>query len=73
MFDVIPAVLMYRSKVRDSEWPDEEMALLIDQVMVPMLRPASDWRRPASQDRRRVAASCSVPAVRPDGLTARAC
>ncbi|MEV8333523.1 TetR/AcrR family transcriptional regulator [Streptomyces niveus] len=42
VFDVIPAVLMYRSKVRDSEWPDEEIAQLIDQVMVPMLRPSSD-------------------------------
>lgn len=41
VFDVIPAVLMYRSKVRDSEWPDEEIAQLIDQVMLPMLRSSS--------------------------------
>lgn len=38
VFDVIPALLMYRSKVRDSDWPDEEIAELIDQVMLPMLR-----------------------------------
>ncbi|MFC8078308.1 TetR/AcrR family transcriptional regulator [Streptomyces sp. NPDC057307] len=42
VFDVIPALLMYRSKVRDSEWPDEEIAQLIDQVVLPMLRPPSD-------------------------------
>ncbi|MFI6695628.1 TetR/AcrR family transcriptional regulator [Streptomyces sp. NPDC050433] len=41
IFDVIPAVLMYRSKVRGSEWPDEEIADLIDQVMLPMLRSRS--------------------------------
>ncbi|MEU5688462.1 TetR/AcrR family transcriptional regulator [Streptomyces venezuelae] len=37
--DVIPAMLMYRSKVCGSEWDDEEFEALIDQVMVPMLRP----------------------------------
>lgn len=37
--DVIPAMLMYRSKVCGSEWPDEEFEGLIDQVMVPLLRP----------------------------------
>ncbi|MEW2393858.1 TetR/AcrR family transcriptional regulator [Streptomyces venezuelae] len=37
--DVIPAMLMYRSKVCGSEWGDEEFEALIDQVMVPMLRP----------------------------------
>ncbi|MFD6436808.1 TetR/AcrR family transcriptional regulator [Streptomyces venezuelae] len=37
--DVIPAMLMYRSKVCGSEWRDEEFEALIDQVMVPMLRP----------------------------------
>lgn len=38
VFDLIPAVLMYRSKVRGSEWPDEEIARLIDEVMLPLLR-----------------------------------
>ncbi|MFF0551141.1 TetR/AcrR family transcriptional regulator [Streptomyces sp. NPDC004311] len=36
--DVIPAMLMYRSKVCGSEWQDGEIAELIDQVMVPLLR-----------------------------------
>ncbi|MEU3742846.1 MULTISPECIES: TetR/AcrR family transcriptional regulator [unclassified Streptomyces] len=36
--DVIPAMMMYRSKVCGSEWGDEEFTELIDQVMVPMLR-----------------------------------
>ncbi|AQU66173.1 TetR/AcrR family transcriptional regulator [Streptomyces niveus] len=42
VFDVIPAVLMYRSKVCGSEWPDEEIARLIDDVMLPLLRSSSD-------------------------------
>ncbi|WP_189109021.1 TetR/AcrR family transcriptional regulator [Streptomyces camponoticapitis] len=42
VFDVIPAVLMYRSKVCASEWPDTEIAELIDQVMLPLLRSSSD-------------------------------
>ncbi|MEU7583092.1 TetR/AcrR family transcriptional regulator [Streptomyces sp. NPDC041068] len=36
--DVIPAMLMYRSKVCGSEWQDVEFEALIDQVMVPLLR-----------------------------------
>ncbi|WP_164253068.1 TetR/AcrR family transcriptional regulator [Streptomyces sp. S4.7] len=40
--DVIPAVLMYRSKVCGSQWPDEELARLIDDVMLPLLRSSSD-------------------------------
>lgn len=36
--DVIPAMMMYRSKVCASEWSDEEFLRLIDQVMMPMLR-----------------------------------
>ncbi|MEU6314834.1 TetR/AcrR family transcriptional regulator [Streptomyces sp. NPDC047014] len=36
--DVIPAMLMYRSKVCGSEWEDAEIAELIDGVMVPLLR-----------------------------------
>ncbi|MFI1678627.1 TetR/AcrR family transcriptional regulator [Streptomyces sp. NPDC020607] len=37
--DVIPAMFMYRSKVCGSEWRDDEFEALIDQVVVPMLRP----------------------------------
>ncbi|MCF3120654.1 TetR/AcrR family transcriptional regulator [Streptomyces arenae] len=36
--DVIPAMLMYRSKVCGSEWSDEEFEALVDQVMIPLLR-----------------------------------
>ncbi|MEU8463560.1 TetR/AcrR family transcriptional regulator [Streptomyces sp. NPDC029003] len=36
--DVIPALFMYRSKMCGSEWPDAEIAEMIDAVMVPMLR-----------------------------------
>ncbi|MGH4034883.1 TetR/AcrR family transcriptional regulator [Actinomycetota bacterium Odt1-20B] len=37
--DVIPAMLMYRTKVCGSEWGDEEFGELIDQVMMPLLSP----------------------------------
>ncbi|MGA4839172.1 TetR/AcrR family transcriptional regulator [Streptomyces sp. G45] len=37
--DVIPAMMMYRSKVCGSEWSDEEFVALVDQVMMPLLRP----------------------------------
>ncbi|WP_190133794.1 TetR/AcrR family transcriptional regulator [Streptomyces longispororuber] len=37
--EVIPAMMMYRSKVCGSEWSDEEFVALVDQVMVPLLRP----------------------------------
>ncbi|MEV8315713.1 TetR/AcrR family transcriptional regulator [Streptomyces sp. NPDC059900] len=36
--DVLPAMMMYRSKVCGSEWGDEEVTDLIDRVMVPLLR-----------------------------------
>lgn len=39
VIEVIPAMMMYRSKVCGSEWGDEELAEVIDQVMVPLLRP----------------------------------
>ncbi|MEU7294450.1 TetR/AcrR family transcriptional regulator [Streptomyces exfoliatus] len=38
VLDVIPAMLMYRSKVCASEWPDVEIADLIDRIMLPLLR-----------------------------------
>ncbi|MEU2155973.1 TetR/AcrR family transcriptional regulator [Streptomyces sp. NPDC019396] len=37
--DVMPAILMYRSKVCGSEWPDAEIGEMVDQIMVPLLRP----------------------------------
>ncbi|MFF0540277.1 TetR/AcrR family transcriptional regulator [Streptomyces coelicoflavus] len=39
VFDAIPAMMMYRSKICASEWPDRELEELIDQLMVPLLRP----------------------------------
>jgi AcrR family transcriptional regulator len=41
VLDVVPGLLMYRSKVCGSEWPDQDIAKMIDQVMVPLLRPHS--------------------------------
>ncbi|WP_327326493.1 TetR/AcrR family transcriptional regulator [Streptomyces sp. NBC_01210] len=41
VFDVIPGLMMYRSKVCGSEWPDEDIAEMIDQIMVPLLRPGT--------------------------------
>ncbi|WP_406062928.1 TetR/AcrR family transcriptional regulator [Streptomyces sp. NBC_01077] len=38
VIDVIPAMMMYRSKVCASEWPDGDIADLIDRIMVPLLR-----------------------------------
>ncbi|MFF6998328.1 TetR/AcrR family transcriptional regulator [Streptomyces sp. NPDC008313] len=36
--DVIPAMMMYRSKVCASEWSDLDLEQMIDRVMVPLLR-----------------------------------
>ncbi|MFG3042052.1 TetR/AcrR family transcriptional regulator [Streptomyces sp. NPDC048330] len=38
VLDVIPAMMMYRSKVYGSEWQDEEIADVIDRIMVPLVR-----------------------------------
>ncbi|MFI6333411.1 TetR/AcrR family transcriptional regulator [Streptomyces sp. NPDC050535] len=38
VFDAIPAMMMYRSKVCASEWNDRDMEEMIDQLMVPLLR-----------------------------------
>ncbi|MFG3170245.1 TetR/AcrR family transcriptional regulator [Streptomyces sp. NPDC048200] len=38
VFDVIPAMMMYRSKVCASEWSDQDLQGMIDQLMVPLLR-----------------------------------
>ncbi|MGW7385427.1 TetR/AcrR family transcriptional regulator [Streptomyces sp. NPDC054794] len=39
VFDAIPAMMMYRSKMCASEWSDRDLEGLIDQLMVPLLRP----------------------------------
>ncbi|MFJ6635303.1 TetR/AcrR family transcriptional regulator [Streptomyces sp. NPDC091376] len=39
VFDVIPAMMMYRSKVCGSEWGDADIAEMIDRVMIPLLCP----------------------------------
>ncbi|QTE01365.1 TetR/AcrR family transcriptional regulator [Streptomyces cyanogenus] len=39
VFDVIPAMMMYRSKMCASEWSDQDLAEMIDQLMLPLLRP----------------------------------
>ncbi|GHB04957.1 hypothetical protein GCM10010330_68950 [Streptomyces tendae] len=38
IFDAIPAMMMYRSKICASEWTDRELEEMIDQLMVPLLR-----------------------------------
>ncbi|MCX5393656.1 TetR/AcrR family transcriptional regulator [Streptomyces sp. NBC_00094] len=38
VLDVVPALMMYRSKVCGSEWPDHEIADMVDRVMVPLIR-----------------------------------
>ncbi|MET7698134.1 MULTISPECIES: TetR/AcrR family transcriptional regulator [unclassified Streptomyces] len=39
VFDAIPAMMMYRSKVCASEWGKRDLEEMIDQLMVPLLRP----------------------------------
>lgn len=39
VFDAIPAMMMYRSKLCASEWSDTDLEELIDQLMLPLLRP----------------------------------
>ncbi|MEV8569239.1 TetR/AcrR family transcriptional regulator [Streptomyces sp. NPDC051322] len=39
--DVVPGLMMYRSKVCGSEFPDDDLARMVDEVMVPLLRPRS--------------------------------
>ncbi len=41
VFDAVPAVMMYRSKMCGSEWSDRDLEEMIDQSMVPLLRPDS--------------------------------
>ncbi|WP_328493559.1 TetR/AcrR family transcriptional regulator [Streptomyces sp. NBC_00414] len=39
VLDAIPAMMMYRSKVCASEWSERDIEEMIDQLMVPLLRP----------------------------------
>ncbi|GHI02169.1 TetR family transcriptional regulator [Streptomyces cellostaticus] len=39
VFDAIPAMMMYRSKMCTSEWNDRDLEEMIDQLMLPLLRP----------------------------------
>jgi AcrR family transcriptional regulator len=39
VFDAIPAMMMYRSKVCASEWSETDLAEMIDHLMMPLLRP----------------------------------
>ncbi|UXY30377.1 TetR/AcrR family transcriptional regulator [Streptomyces sp. HUAS TT20] len=38
VFDAIPAMMMYRSKMCSSEWSDQDLEEMIDQLMLPLLR-----------------------------------
>ncbi|MFI1536104.1 TetR/AcrR family transcriptional regulator [Streptomyces anandii] len=40
VYDAIPAMMMYRSKMCASEWTDQDLEDMIDHLMVPLLRPA---------------------------------
>jgi AcrR family transcriptional regulator len=39
VFDAVPAMMMYRSKMCGCEWTDREIEEMIDQLMMPLLRP----------------------------------
>ncbi|MFI1765033.1 TetR/AcrR family transcriptional regulator [Streptomyces sp. NPDC020800] len=39
VFDAIPAMMMYRSKMCTSEWGDRDLEEMIDRLMLPLLRP----------------------------------
>lgn len=41
VFDAVPAMMMYRSKMCGSEWTDADLEEMIDRLMVPLLRPAA--------------------------------
>lgn len=40
VFDAIPAMMMYRSKMRACEWSDQDLEEMIDHLMLPLLRPS---------------------------------
>ncbi|MBB5929984.1 AcrR family transcriptional regulator [Streptomyces echinatus] len=39
VFDAIPAMMMYRSKMCASEWNDRDLEEMVDLLMLPLLRP----------------------------------
>ncbi|GHE06808.1 TetR/AcrR family transcriptional regulator [Streptomyces alanosinicus] len=39
VFDAVPAMMMYRSKMCASEWSDQDLEEMIDRLMLPLLRP----------------------------------
>ncbi|MEU6369207.1 TetR/AcrR family transcriptional regulator [Streptomyces sp. NPDC046931] len=39
VFDAIPAMMMYRAKMCGSEWGERDIEEMIDQLMIPLLRP----------------------------------
>ncbi|CAL9581159.1 TetR/AcrR family transcriptional regulator [Streptomyces sp. enrichment culture] len=39
VYDAIPAMMMYRTKMCTSEWNDRDLEELIDHLMLPLLRP----------------------------------
>ncbi|MFF9086533.1 TetR/AcrR family transcriptional regulator [Streptomyces sp. NPDC014991] len=39
VFDAIPAMMMYRSKMCGSEWSDQDLGEMVDRLMLPLLRP----------------------------------
>ncbi|GGZ36554.1 TetR/AcrR family transcriptional regulator [Streptomyces poonensis] len=39
VFDAVPAMMMYRSKMCASEWEERDLEEMIDQLMMPLLRP----------------------------------
>ncbi|MEU2285605.1 TetR/AcrR family transcriptional regulator [Streptomyces sp. NPDC013178] len=39
VLDAIPAMMMYRSKMCTSEWNDRDLEEMVDQLMLPLLRP----------------------------------
>ncbi|KUO17582.1 TetR/AcrR family transcriptional regulator [Streptomyces dysideae] len=40
VFDAIPAMMMYRSKMCGSEWSDQDLEEMIERLMLPLLRPS---------------------------------
>ncbi|MEW1550016.1 TetR/AcrR family transcriptional regulator [Streptomyces tsukubensis] len=51
VFEVIPGLMMYRSKVCGSEWGDREIAEMVDGVMIPLLRSCGELGDGAGGDR----------------------
>ncbi|MFG2786674.1 TetR/AcrR family transcriptional regulator [Streptomyces sp. NPDC048419] len=39
VYDAIPAIMMYRNKMCGSEWGDRDLEEMVDQLMLPLLRP----------------------------------